>query len=133
MELHLKVIGILLIALSFVHAIFPKYFNWKEELKELSIMNRQMMKVHTFFIAFIVFGIGLLNIFCVDDLINTPLGKKIAIFLGTFWGIRAMLQFFGYSSKIWKGKIFETVVHIVFSIFWIYLTLIYFMVAKIFN
>ena len=132
MELQLKIIGIMLIALSLVHAIFPWYFHWKEELKDLSIMNRQMMKVHTFFIAFVVFGIGLLNVFCTDDLINTALGKKIAIFLGIFWGIRSFMQFFGYSSKIWKGKTFETMVHIVFSIFWLYMTYVYLRVGGVF-
>jgi len=133
MELQLKVIGVLFVALSFVHAIFPKYFNWKEDLKDINIMNRQMLKVHAFFIAFIVFGIGLLNIFCTDDLMNTRLGRKIAIFLAVFWGIRAFIQFFGYSSEIWKGKTFETVVHVVFSIFWIYITVVYLSVAGLFS
>ena len=55
MEVHLKIIGILLMLLALVHTIFPRYFNWKNELKELSLMNRQMMKIHTFFIAVTVF------------------------------------------------------------------------------
>ena len=131
MELQLKLIGILLVLLSFVHVIFPRYFNWKEELKDLSIINREMMKIHTFFVALVVFGFGLLNIFCTDDLLNTPLGKKLSIFLGVFWGIRAIIQFFGYSSENWKGKKFETVVHILFSIFWVYITVIYFMAAGV--
>ncbi len=131
MELQLKIIGVMLVLLSFVHGIFPKYFNWKEELKDLSMMNREMMKVHTFFIALMVFGVGMLNIFCTEDLLNTRLGNKIAIFLGVFWGIRAFLQFFGYSTEIWKGKTFETIVHIVFSIFWIYMTVLYFKVGGV--
>lgn len=129
MELQLKIIGILLVALSFVHGIFPKYFNWKEELKDLSIMNRQMMKVHTFYIALMVFGIGLLNLFCAEELMNTNLGRKLSIFLFFFWGIRAFLQFFGYSTKIWKGKIFETTVHIIFSCFWVYMTVVYYLIG----
>ena len=55
MEPHLKAIGILLMALASVHIIFPKYFNWKEELRALSLINRQMMLVHTFFIVLTVF------------------------------------------------------------------------------
>ena len=39
MELQLKIIGILLISLSFVHVLFPKYFNWKNELKSLSLIT----------------------------------------------------------------------------------------------
>lgn len=125
MELHLKIIGIALMLLAFVHAIFPKYFNWKIELKGLSLMNRQMMKIHTFFIALTVFLLGLLSFSLSEDLIGTNLGHKLCIGIGVFWTIRGVLQFIGYSPKLWKGKLFETIVHIVFSGFWIYLSVVY--------
>lgn len=128
LDIHLKIIGFSLIALAFVHIVFPKYFSWKEELKHLSLMNKQMMQVHTFFIAFVVFLMGLLCATSYDDLIRTPLGKRIALGFSFFWGIRMLFQFFIYSPKLWKGKTFETVIHIVFSIFWIYLTAIFFIV-----
>lgn len=83
------------------------------------------MTVHTFFIALTVFLMGLLCVTSADEIIETPLGKKIALGLGVFWGIRLVIQFFGYSSKLWKGKKFETTVHIVFSCLWLYLTLIF--------
>ena len=54
MEIHYKIIGIILIALAFSHVIFPKYFKWEKELKSLSLINQQIMKVHTFFIALVV-------------------------------------------------------------------------------
>ena len=60
MELHLNIIGVILILLAVVHIFFPRYFEWKEELKALSLINRQMMIVHSFFIALIVFLMGLL-------------------------------------------------------------------------
>jgi hypothetical protein len=41
MEIHFKIIGVLLIALALVHIVFPKYFNWDKELKSLSLINRQ--------------------------------------------------------------------------------------------
>jgi hypothetical protein len=125
MELHLKIIGAILIVLSFVHIIFPKYFDWEKELQPLSLVNQQLMYVHTFFIALMVFLMGLLCIFSANDLINTNLGKKIALGLAIFWGFRLFFQFFVYSSKLWRGKTFETIVHIAFSLFWIYLTIIF--------
>lgn len=125
MELHLNIIGILLIALALIHTIFPKYFNWKQELASLSLINRQVMQVHTFFIAFAVLLMGLLCLFSAEDLTATPFGRKIALGFGVFWFFRLMIQFFGYSSELWKGKTFETIVHIVFSILWIYLTTIF--------
>ncbi|MCL9805221.1 hypothetical protein NAT51_06800 [Flavobacterium amniphilum] len=125
MELHLKIIGIFLICLALIHIIFPKYFNWKQELASLSLFNRQVMQVHTFFIAFTVFLMGILCAFCSHDLVTTPLGRKIAMGLGLFWFIRLLIQFFGYSTELWKGKIFETTVHIFFSVFWMYLTTVF--------
>ena len=125
MELHYKIIGIILIALAFVHVIFPKYFKWKEELKSLSLINQQIMKVHTFFIALVVFLIGLLCLTSSYELINTELGKKVSLGFGIFWSFRLIIQFFGYSSKLWKGKKMETIVHIIFSLLWMYLSYIF--------
>lgn len=125
MELHFKVIGCLLMALALIHIIFPKYFHWKEELQHLSLMNRQMMTIHTFFIALTVFLMGLLCFTSSEELINTDLGKKVSLGFGIFWIIRLFIQFFGYSPKLWKGKTFETIVHIVFSFFWFYLSFIF--------
>jgi hypothetical protein len=125
MEIHFKVIGILLIGLALVHIIFPKYFNWDKELKSLSLINRQMMVVHTFFIALTVFLMGLLCLTSSTEIIETKLGKTISLGLGIFWSIRFFIQFFGYSTELWKGKAFETVVHIFFSLLWTYLSVVF--------
>lgn len=128
MEFQLKLIGILLMALAAIHVIFPSYFNWKRELSSLSLINRELMYVHTFFIALVVFLMGLLCFSSAIDLISTSFGRRISLGLGIFWFIRLITQFFGYSSALWKGKTFETLVHIVFSLLWIYLTLVFFAV-----
>jgi hypothetical protein len=125
MQLHLKTIGLLLIVLALVHAIFPKYFNWKKELESLSLVNRQMMTIHTFFIALTVFLMGLLCLTSSKELLETNLGKKILLGLGIFWTIRLFIQFFGYSSALWKGKKLETIIHIIFSLLWLYLSTIF--------
>jgi hypothetical protein len=128
MNTHLQIIGSLLIVLSFIHIIFPRYFNWKTELKTLSLINRQMMIVHTFFIALTVLLIGLLCVTSYTELINTSLGRTICLGFGVFWGIRLIFQIFIYSSKLWKGKLFETIVHLIFTFFWIYLSTTFFII-----
>jgi hypothetical protein len=125
MEIHFKIIGILLISLALLHVYFPKYFSWKQDLDKLTLINRQIMYVHSFFIAFAVFLVGLLCITSASELIETTLGKRISLGIGIFWGARLIIQFFGYSSKLWKGKSFETTVHIVLALFWTYLTIIF--------
>ena len=125
MEIHFKIIGILLMVLALMHFFFPKYFNWKKELKSLSLVNRQMMTVHTFFIALTVFLIGLLCLTSATDLAQTKLGKTISFGLGIFWAARLFFQFFIYSPNLWKGRVFETIIHVLFSLLWIYLSCVF--------
>jgi hypothetical protein len=128
-QLHIEIIGWLLILLALVHIIFPKYFKWKTELASLSLINREMMQVHTFFIALTVFGMGVLCVSSAEELMITPLGKKLLLGLAIFWSIRMLMQFFVYSSKLWKGKFFETTIHILFSFLWIYLATVFWISA----
>src|SRR4051812_4759960 len=125
MEIHFRLIGYLFIVLALSHIVFPRYFNWKQELNKLSLVNRQIMLVHSFFIALMVFLIGLLCLTSAHELITTPLGKRISLGLGIFWGARLLIQFIGYSSKLWKGKLFETGVHVVFAILWTYISMVF--------
>lgn len=122
MEIHIEIIGALLVILSFLHVGFPKYFNWKAELKALSLINRQMMSVHTFFIGLIVFLIGILCLTSARDLIETRLGNTVSCGLALFFTIRLFFQFFIYSPELWKGRKFETFMHVLFSLFWSYVS-----------
>ncbi|MBS1569133.1 MAG: hypothetical protein JST45_06780 [Bacteroidetes bacterium] len=123
---HLHVIGFLLVLLALVHIGFPRYFQWRTELASLSLMNRQMMHIHMFFIALMVLMMGILCLTSAQELTSTVFGKRIALFLGVFWSIRLMVQLFGYSIRLWKGKRFETVVHVVFTLFWSYASVVFF-------
>jgi len=91
----------------------------------LSLINRQLMYVHSFFIAFAVFSMGVLCVTSAKELAGTVLGKRICLGLGLFWTARLLIQLFGYSVKLWKGKMFETIIHILFSVLWIYLSVIF--------
>ena len=125
MALQLKIIGVALLVLALIHVIFPRYFQWKTELQPLRLINRQIMYVHTFFIALVVFLMGLLCVSSAQEIVTTALGKRISLGLGFFWLCRLWVQFFGYSSELWRGKRFETTVHLVFALSWAYLSFIF--------
>ena len=129
MELHLKIIGCILIGLALFHGAFPSYFGWKNEFKEISLLSRQIMYIHTFFIAVIILLMGILCFTSSQELIETPLGNKICLGLGSFWFLRLYVQFFGYSSKLWRKKRFETSTHIIFSILWTYISSVFLFIA----
>ena len=129
MEIHLKIVGILLLILALIHIAFPKYFEWKKGLSGLSLINKQMMLAHTFFIALTVFMMGLLCLCCTSELLETNIGHKILFGLGVFWAIRLYFQFFFYSKDLWKGQKFETYMHILFAFFWVYISFVFFFSA----
>jgi len=129
MELHLKIIGCILIVLGIIHAGFPQYFNWRTELIPLSLINRQMVYFHTFFLALFVLLTGILCLTSAEEIVGTPLGKKLSLGFGLFWSIRLFVQFFGYSPQLWKGKKFETFVHILFTFLWTYISGVYFWIS----
>ena len=125
METHLKITGIILIVLSMVHIAFPRYFKWVDELGPLSLINRQMMYVHTFFVAFVLLLMGILCLSSAADMPATVLGKRLSLGLGIFWLVRLFIQFFVYSSKLWRGKRFETGIHILFALLWTYFSAVF--------
>lgn len=120
MEIHVKIVGSLLIALSLMHIIIPKYFKWEQELTSLSLITKQILYVHTFFIAFIVLLMGLMCVSYSHELLHDPFGRVISLGLFGFWLTRLIFQFFVYSPKVWRGKKFETVMHVLFSVLWLY-------------
>ena len=129
MQIHLYIIGVILIPLALIHIIFPTYFKWDTELKQLSLMNKQMMVIHTFFVALTVFLMGVFCLIEAESIIHTSIGKTIAMGFALFWFARLVIQFLGYSSSLWKGKTFETIVHVVFSCIWLYFTVIFFIIG----
>lgn len=129
MELHIKLIGILCIILACIHAFFPRYFGWKKDLQTIALINRQMLEVHTFFLALVLLLLGILCLSSTADLIYSPLGKRICLGLAIFWFLRLLFQFFVYSPSLWRGKRKETIIHILFAILWLYLTYIFSVIA----
>ncbi|KAA9339343.1 hypothetical protein F0P96_01580 [Hymenobacter busanensis] len=128
MEFQIRVAGGLMVGLALLHVGFPRYFEWAGELQPLRLINRQMMYVHTLFIGLAVLLMGLLCIGYAPELVRTPLGRVVTLGFGIFWLVRLVVQFFVYSTELWRGKRFETVVHIIFSLLWTYLTGLFFAV-----
>ena len=129
METHLKIAGALMVALAFLHFVFPRRFNWKDELSGLSLLNRQLMYVHTFFIALVVLLMGVFCLCSPVEIVRTKLGKQVAFGLFVFWISRLAFQFFVYSPALWRGKRFETTVHILFALLWSYFSAVFLLIT----
>lgn len=129
MIIHLHIIGVLLLVLAVAHVDFPRYFQWRKEVAGLTLLTQQVFFVHHAFIGITVGLMGLLTLLHAHELISTPLGNNICLGFAVFWLIRAFCQVFVYSPLLWRGKAFETTVHVLFLAFWIYMTVVYGLIA----
>lgn len=129
MATQLDLIGFSMIALALAHAGFPRRFAWRHQLARLNLINRQMMKVHSFFIALTVLLMGILCLTSQNELIGTDLGRKVALGLGVFWAARLLVQLFGYSPRLWRGKKLETALHFLLTGLWLWFSAVFLAIA----
>lgn len=123
---HLRLVGIFMAALSALNVFVPQRFRWREELARLSLLNRQIFEVHAIFLIVILALFAALLLTSADALLErTRLARAVVIGLTVFWGLRMLMQWFYYSPEIWRGNRFNTVVHYVFSLAWIYVTAVF--------
>jgi len=131
LELHLRFAGGLLIALAVLHAAFPKRFAWREELQRLSLLNRQIFLVHTFFIAAVLVFFGSLSLFLADELLaGGRLARGVLMGFVVFWSLRLVIQLFVYDPALWRGQRFNTLIHVAFTVLWTYLVGIYILALR---
>jgi len=131
-RLHLQIVGALLTALGAAHALFGRYFGWKKELERVSLLTRQVFEVHTFFIGLLLVLLGACSLFYADALLEPgPLPRAILAGILIFWLCRLLVQWFVYDPAIWRGRPFYTLMHVAFSLFWIYVVLTYGLALRI--
>jgi hypothetical protein len=126
LPVHLKIVGFLLIFLGLAHAGFGRHFKWKEECGRLSPFNRQMFRVHCFFIALTLVLLGTCSLVYTKALLEpTSLSRVFLTGVVIYWLCRLFIQFFVYDSALWRGQKFNTAMHVLFSIFWLYVVATY--------
>ena len=125
-RLHLEIAGALLMLLGLGHAFMGRYFGWNRELAGVSLFTRQVFEVHTFFIGLLLVLLGACSFFYAGALVEpSPLSRAVLTGMLLFWLCRLGFQWFVYDPGIWRGNRFRTVMHVVFSVFWIYVVLTY--------
>ena len=119
----LRIAGISLLGLFILNFFVPRQFHWREEMARLSLINRRIFQVHAIFIAMILLMMGLLLVLMPGALLQPEaLARAVLAGLTVFWAARLLMQLFFYDAVLWRGKPFETTMHIAFSGLWIFLS-----------
>jgi hypothetical protein len=85
------------IAFAVFHLLFWRLFDWKNDLRQLSFINRGVMQILNLRIIYVFLAIAFLSFFFAENLLSTVLGKAIMTAISLFWLMRAAEQivFFG--------------------------------------
>jgi hypothetical protein len=123
---HLRVVGVVMASLVVVNLVVPRRFHWREEMSRLSLLNRQIFQAHN---VFLILTLALFSALLLTSgaalLEPTRLSRAVLAGLTVFWGLRMLMQWYFYSPLIWRGHRFNTVMHYVFSVTWVYVTTVF--------
>lgn len=106
MESLIKAGGIYNIALVIFHLLFWRIFNWKEDLRSLSFLNRAIMQVLNLSLTFAFVIFSYISLVHTNELISTHLGKILLILMALFWFARAVQQVVFFKLKNWVSMAF---------------------------
>jgi hypothetical protein len=92
-SLVLRVAGFGLVVLSLFHVVLWRALDWGKEIERLSPLNARVFGVHTFFIAFVLFGLGLLSLLQPELLLSpSALARWLLVGVVAFWLARLVIQ-----------------------------------------
>lgn len=123
---HLHAGGVAIAALVVVNLLVPFRFRWQDEMSRLSLLNRQIFQVHAVFLVLTLALFSALLLTCASALLEpSRLSRAVLIGLMIFWALRMGVQWCFYSSALWRGHRFNTLIHYLFSGLWVYLTTVF--------
>jgi len=74
-------------------ALVPFRLNWREELRSLSRLHRQMYWVYGGYVVLSIVALGLISICNATELARgSPLARGFCAYVAIFWGVRVTLQ-----------------------------------------
>ncbi len=127
MEWNIRIVGCLMLIIACLHAFFPRWFHWREELPRLSTLNRQIFVVHTLFIVLILVMFGLLFLIHARTMLSAgELGRLVFFGVGVFWATRFVVQTCYYHPSLWRGSSARTAIHVLVTILCLYLAAVCF-------
>lgn len=106
MESLIKMGGIYNITLIVFHLLFWRIFNWKEDLRSLTFLNRAIMQVVNLSLTLVFAIFSYISLVHSSELLSTPLGKILLIFMAIFWFARSSMQVIFFKLKHWGSIAF---------------------------
>ena len=105
-EALIKLGGFYNILLIIFHVMFWRIFNWREDLKTLSFLNKSTMQVLNISITLVFAIFSYISFVHTNELLNTDLGNTLLALIAIFWFARSAQQVIFYKLKHWGSWAF---------------------------
>ena len=124
--IHLRIVGVVMAVLVVINLLVPRRFGWREEMARLSLLNRQIFQAHSVFLVLTLALFSALLFTAGAELLEpTRLSRAVLTGLTIFWALRMVMQWWFYSPSLWRGQRFNTMMHYIFSVTWVYVTMVF--------
>jgi hypothetical protein len=109
--------------LAFVafHLLFWKLFDWVEDLKKLSHINKSVMQILNLRLIFVFIIFAYISYFNSGEMIKTQLGSTLLAAISLFWGFRSIEQIIYFGVKNFASNILLLLFILGFTLYgWIF-------------
>ena len=87
------------IGLVVFHLLFWRIFNWDQDLKQISYLNRATMQVLNISLTFAFVIFSYISFAHTTELSSSPLGHSLLVLMALFWLARAIQQIIFYKLQ----------------------------------
>jgi hypothetical protein len=85
--------GIIHFSILVASSLVPFRLNWKEDLKCLSRLHRQMYWTYGGYVVLSIIAFGCISVVCASELASRSLlARGFCLYVFVFWGVRLILQ-----------------------------------------
>ncbi|VAX20298.1 hypothetical protein MNBD_NITROSPINAE04-1102 [hydrothermal vent metagenome] len=106
METLIKLGGVYNIILVIFHLLFWRIFNWNEDLRSLSFLNRSTMQVINLSLTIVFVIFANISLAHTHELLSTSLGESLLLSISLLWFARSFMQVKFYKLRHWGSIAF---------------------------
>ena len=95
----LKIGAIFHILFALFHLLFWKLFDWVQDLKKLSHINKSVMQILNLRLIFVFLIFAYISYFNTTEMLTSKLGQTMTLAIALFWGFRSVEQIVYFGVK----------------------------------
>ncbi|MEP7323051.1 MAG: hypothetical protein ABI761_14095 [Saprospiraceae bacterium] len=105
----IQIAGFYCIGLSVFHILFWRLFDWKRDLKKVSLANRAILQIANIQLIYFFLLVASICFVFTDELYQTALGKFFMLGMSMFWLVRTIQQFIFLRINHWAVNLLTIV------------------------